>query len=68
MGLTWNNIWALMDRATFNKWQFYSTPQAKPRNMHIILLFNGPPEDPNTFRRHIQEDLKYFNPKAQVWK
>ena len=36
--------------------------------MPIRLVFNGSPEDPNTFRRHIQESLKAFNPKSQVRK
>ena len=58
----------MLDRATFNKWGFDGTPQDKPCKIHIILLFNRPPDDSNTFRRHIQGSLKAFNPKAQVWK
>ena len=36
--------------------------------MHIILLFNGSPEDPNNFKINIQKPLKQFNHKAQAWK
>ena len=36
--------------------------------MYIRLLFKGSSEDPNTFRRHIQEYLKALNPKNQVRK
>ena len=36
--------------------------------MHTRLIFNGAPEDHNSLRRHIQEYLQEFHPKAQVWK
>ena len=50
----------------FNKCEFDGTPQAKTRNMHIILIFNGTPEDNNSLRRHIQEAMQVFQTKAQV--
>ena len=68
LGLSWKNGQSLLDRATFNKWEFDGTPQAKPHNMHIILLFNIPPKYTNYFRRYIQKALKDFKLKAQLWK
>ena len=64
LGLTWNNGRALLDHATFNKFEFDGTPQAKLQNIHIRIIFNGPPEDHNSFRRHIQEALQAFHPKS----
>ena len=67
-GLSWNNRRALLNIASFSKWDDYGTPQTKPCNVNTQFLFSGSPEDSNILRRQFPKNIKAFHPKAQVWK
>ena len=66
--LSWKSRQALLDCATFRKWDGDSIPQAKTRNINTRLIRNGYPEESNTLRRHFKEGLRDFHPRAHVQK
>ena len=66
--LTWDSGRAFLYIAILRKWAEDRTPRAKPSKVNIRILINGISDNVNALRRHFQEHIKVFHPKAQVWK
>ena len=52
----------------FSKWENDGTPVARKRSVNTRFVFNEKKEYFNNFRRHLEENIMSFHPRAQVWK
>ena len=66
MRLSWNSGIALLDRASFIKWDNDGTSSAKPRNVNVQLHINGLGGEINTFRIIFKEIIQIYIPKLSM--
>ena len=67
-GISWTEGRSLLYISKFSKWDADGSPASRNRNVNAIFMFNGTSDDTKKIRLLLQENLKAFHDKAQVWK